>query len=424
MFNLASFSVLLCSIFLSYFYTWSGYNEKLTALQREHEKLREKLDSYAIQMGPKYTYIFKEYPEWGRQNLTTENSRIGAANKKSKEWLGELKEAFKPGGAKDQFDNLLEYIKKKQHQNYLTENAVEQVKESDLNSFWTSAARNEINMNSISDNMEERTLMFNAITEKIKDLHKAFGNEEGELSLKFGSFGELTKLADKLEEVKEEPELFADFLKRFDAEITAMQISFGRLTKISKNISKAQEATVTQAMEYSEGLKKVERLKNMIISTNSEITEKTHQPIVEIFNRLHKSGNELMAEADELEKFNHVWMKEEFDALQNVIKPGSDLVIDEIQNSEGLSFRLLILKSHLERYERGFDGNRYQAVNNAYEVMLACDKFLKERLDELERLLTDDGAKQFKKEAFKETGELGRLLKTVSRAAADLEWIK
>ena len=424
MFNLASFSVFLCSIFLSYFYTWSGYNEKLTALQREHEKLREKLDSYAIQMGPKYTYIFKEYPEWGRQNLTTENSRIGAANKKSKEWLGELKEAFKPGGVKDQFDNLLEYIKKKQHQNYLTENAVEQVKESDLNSFWTSAARNEINMNSISDNMEERTLMFNAITEKIKDLHKAFGNEEGELSLKFGSFGELTKLADKLEEVKEEPELFADFLKGFDAEITAMQISFGRLTKISKNISKAQEATVTQAMEYSEGLKKVERLKNMIISTNSEITEKTHQPIVEIFNRLHKSGNELMAEADELEKFNHVWMKEEFDALQNVIKPGSDLVIDEIQNSEGLSFRLLILKSHLERYERGFDGNRYQAVNNAYEVMLACDKFLKERLDELERLLTDDGAKQFKKEAFKETGELGRLLKTVSRAAADLEWIK
>ncbi|CAG5111910.1 Oidioi.mRNA.OKI2018_I69.chr2.g6181.t1.cds [Oikopleura dioica] len=258
----------------------------------------------------------------------------------------------------------------------------------------------------------------------VQDLHKGFGNDVGELSLKHGSFGELTKLADQLEKVKEEPELFADFLKRFDAEVTAMQISFGRLTKISKNISKAQEATVTQAMEYSEGLKKVERLKNMIISTNNEITEKTHQPIVEIFNRLHKSGNELMAEAEELEKFNHVWLKEEFDALQKVIKPGSKLVIDEMQNSEGMSFRLLILKSHLERYERGLEGNRYQAVNIAYEVMLDCDKFLKERFDELEALLTDDGAEEFKKKALKQTAELGRLLKTVSRAGADLEWIK
>ena len=424
MFNLESFSVLLCSIFLAYFWSSSGYNEKLTALQREHEMLREKLDAYAISMGPKHTYIFKEYPEWGRQVLTVENSRIGAANKKSKEWLGELKEAFKTGGPRDQFDNLLEYIKKKQHQNYLKENEVEQVKETDLNSFWTSAARNEINMKSISDNMEERTLLFKAITKKIKDLHKAFGNDEGELSLKHGSFGELTKLADQLEKVKEEPELFADFLKRFDAEVTAMQISFGRLTKISKNISKAQEATVTQAMEYSEGLKKVERLKNMIISTNNEISEKTHQPIVEIFNRLHKSGNELMAEAEELEKFNHVWLKEEFDALQKVIKPGSKLVIDEMQNSEGMSFRVLILKSHLERYERGLEGNRYQAVNDAYEVMLECDKFLKERFDELEALLTDDGAEEFKKKALKQTAELGRLLKTVSRAGADLEWIK
>jgi hypothetical protein len=201
-----------------------------------------------------------------------------------------------------------------------------------------------------------------------------------------------------------------------------VNISFGRLKKISKNISKAQEATVTQAMEYSEGLKKVERLKNILISTRTEIIDEIHQPVVDIYNRVHSTGNELMSGADELGKFNHKWMKDEFDSLEKIIKPGSELVVDEMQNSEILTFRIAILKAHLERYERGLEGNRYQAVNEAVEVMRTVSQFVKD-FEEFEARLSDDG-KEWKDQLIKEHGELGYTIKQISKLGADLEWLK
>ena len=420
--KIASFSTLLCSIFLCYLHTWKQYSDQLKELESEHDNLRKNLDTYAIEMGPKNKYLFEDVPLWGREQVTVENSRIGAANKKSKEWLDELKATFAAGGIRDQFDNILEYIKKKQYENYLKEHSIEQVEESVLKAFWTNVARTEINLKAIEKDLVERTDLMKFITLRIKDIHKWFGNEEGELLLTNGMYAELVRLSDELEAAKEEPKLFADFLKLLDAEVTAMNISFGRLKKISKNISKAQEATVTQAMEYSEGLKKVERLKNILISTRTEIIDKIHQPVVDIYNRVHSTGNELMSGADELGKFNHKWMKDEFDSLEKIIKPGSELVVDEMQNSEILTFRIAILKAHLERYERGLEGNRYQAVNEAVEVMRTVSQFVKD-FEEFEARLSDDG-KEWKDQLVKEHGELGYTIKQISKLGADLEWLK
>jgi len=403
-------------------YTWNGYSGQLKKLQSEHEKLRKDLDAYAMEMGPKHTYLMKDVPKWGREELTVENSRIGAANKKSKEWRDELKATLGSGGTRDQFENILQYVKKKQYENYLKEHSIEQVEESVLKAFWTNVARTEINMKAIEEDVVKRTDMMKFITIRIKDIHKWFGDEEGELLLTNGMYAELVRLSDELEAAKDEPKLFADFKKLFDAEVTAMNISFGRLRKISKNISKAQEATVTQAMEYSEGLKKVERLKNILISMRKEVVNEIHQPIVDIYNRLHSAGNELMSGVDELEKFNHKWMKDEFNSIEKIIKPGSELVVDEMQNSEILSFRIAILKAHLERYERGLKGNRYQVVNEAIEVMRAVSKFVKD-FEEFEAHLSDD-AKKWKDHTIKEHGELGYKIKQISKAGADLEWLK
>lgn len=88
---LSHFSLFLISIAFVFF----SIQEKLNAIKDVTESIDKRLDKFAHKMGPWGKKIFHDTPDWVREEIALERSRIGAVNKKTGEWIEQLKVRFK-----------------------------------------------------------------------------------------------------------------------------------------------------------------------------------------------------------------------------------------------------------------------------------------------------------------------------------------